>query len=61
MSKPCPTVKIKFANKQGFALLDEVAFDPKVHTLYEEPATGAPVTAKTEAVPVVTKFAKKAQ
>lgn len=59
MNHPCPTVKIAFDNEQGYALLDASAFDPKVHTLYEEPAV-APV-APVEPAPVVTKFAKKAQ
>lgn len=49
MSKPCPTVKIKFANEQGFALLDEVAFDPKVHELFVEPS--APQTEPAPAKP----------
>ena len=59
MNHPCPTVKIAFDNEQGYALLDASAFDPKVHTLYEEPAVApvAPV-APVEPAPVVTKFTK---
>ena len=49
----CPTVKIKFDNDDGYALLDEAAFDPDKHELFEQPAE-----AEQAAKPVVTKFTK---
>ena len=49
-----PTVKIKFDNEDGYALLDASAFDPDKHELYEESAPEA----VADPAPVVTKFAK---
>jgi hypothetical protein len=37
MSGSCPTVKVKSdSQEQGFYLLNEADFDPKVHTLFVE-------------------------
>ncbi len=38
-----PTVKIKSdARSEGFIIINESDFDPEVHTLYEEAASGEP-------------------
>ncbi len=37
MSETCPTVKVKADNDDGFIVINESDFDPKVHKRFEEP------------------------
>ncbi len=44
----CPVVKIKFDNEDGYALLDESAFDESKHSLFIEALeTGKPSAGET--------------
>lgn len=46
MSNTCPTVKVKADNEQGFAVIDEHAFDPTKHELFDVPVSVADEAAK---------------
>lgn len=35
-NETCPTVKVKEDNEDGFVVINEADFDPKVHDLFEE-------------------------